>query len=222
MPDLFTIISLTMLLILVMIVGITTLYIVLRKRAKLLEAEIESSLTREGITRWKGPAEESRLKDSTLLKYSFIQDLLIYPNKLAIGRASLRSNTTTVLVDFASYPFERFSYQKLIVDSKVNNILGRSYIDMTTVSKKLNLIKLEGNFPDKFEVWYEKDKQIEALTVLNPASMADLIDYFEKYDIEISNNYLYIYQIAEFDYFSPINRKLTHDALTRLVEILNK
>jgi hypothetical protein len=212
----------TPLIIILLIGGALILFAVMKKRDQRLKIELENTLKSQGITRWKGPAQESDLKNSLLIGKSYIQDLYVYPDQLQLGRATFSFHDLAILVDFASYPFARFPHQRLFIDSKENDMLGRSRIDMTTASRELKLVKLEGNFPDKFEVWYEENKQIEALTLLNPASMVKLMDYFDKYDIEIADNRIYIYQIADFNFFNPAKRQETTDSVRRLAELLNK
>jgi hypothetical protein len=201
-----------------LIIAMLILFAVMKKRDKRLKDEMEAELKSQGIIRWSGNAEESILQ-SFLLDRTYLE-LFIYPNELVIGRASFRFHDISILVDFASYPFAKFVDQKLIVDSKKNDMLGRSRIDMTKAARDLKLVKLEGNFPTSFDVWYEENKQVEALTILNPASMTKLIDYFEKYDMEISSDRIYIYQLPDVNFFSSSKRAEISNTIKDLVEIL--
>ncbi len=73
-----------------------------------------------------------------------------------------------------------------------NHILDKSLI----VGKKL---ELEGNFNNYFDVYVPEGSEIEALMILTPDVMEQLIVKSRKYSIEISNNKLFIYTEREIN-----------------------
>jgi hypothetical protein len=58
----------------------------------------------------------------------------------------------------------------------------------------LTQVKLEGNFPDYFKLYCSPDNQVEIREVLDPSSMAFLVDFCREYDLEIYKETLYISQ----------------------------
>lgn len=61
----------------------------------------------------------------------------------------------------------------------------------------LEQMVLEGDFPENFQIYCTPGKQIELLQLLDPATMADLVDYCRSYQFELYRDTLYVAQAEE-------------------------
>ena len=177
------------------------LYFYFKKKREDIDNQWRAEAQAKGATFWKGRNSDSGL-NSILFKggrRSTIEHALSYSDGTVVGEASFRfKNDFLISFDFASVPLTKYELLWLVVDSRKNNMSGRSLIDMAMVrlADKLAPLMLEGNFRDTYKVYVNPGQHIAALTALNPASMEKLIHYFDKYDTEIADSRLYIYSRA--------------------------
>jgi hypothetical protein len=59
----------------------------------------------------------------------------------------------------------------------------------------LTPVRLEGDFPAYFQMYCSTDKEIELLTIFDPADMAYFVDFCRLYNFEIFHDTLYVSQI---------------------------
>lgn len=85
-----------------------------------------------------------------------------------------------------------FAAQNLVIDSKTVSRIKTSKLH------KDNLIKLEGDFHDYFEIETEEGREMEVLAFLAPDVMAALINNFMVCDIEFFDNKVRFYFVAEY------------------------
>ena len=85
-----------------------------------------------------------------------------------------------------------FAAQNLVIDSKTVSRIKTSKLH------KDNLVKLEGDFHDYFEIETEEGREMEALAFLAPDVMAALIDNFMVCDIEFFDNKVRFYFVADY------------------------
>lgn len=83
------------------------------------------------------------------------------------------------------------NFPHLVIDATGNdrflgNNINRGELPVEEVS-------LEGNFPDYFKVYMEKDQEVLSLQILSPDRMTGLIDNLPRFDLEIKGNHLKIY-----------------------------
>ena len=88
----------------------------------------------------------------------------------------------------------------LILDSKRNNahLFGLNISNLPVGLKKSQSMGLEGDFDDYFTLYAPEGYQHDALYILTPDLMALLIDEAQDYDVEMVDNYLYIYSSEHF------------------------
>jgi hypothetical protein len=77
---------------------------------------------------------------------------------------------------------------ELTLDAAANIALSR-----TSFLGKYEKVPLEGNFDKYFTLYVAKGAHIEALEIFAPDTMADMIDHFQSYGLEFSNDTLYLY-----------------------------
>ncbi len=70
-------------------------------------------------------------------------------------------------------------------------IIGAQQPNYSSITQSLEKITLEGDFSKSFKVYMQPGAQIEALTVLTPDVMAQMLDYQGYSYIETSEDYLY-------------------------------
>jgi hypothetical protein len=85
-----------------------------------------------------------------------------------------------------------FAAQNLVIDSKTVSRIKTSKLH------KDNLVKLEGDFHDYFEIETEEGREMEVLAFLAPDVMAALIDNFMVCDIEFFDNKVRFYFVADY------------------------
>jgi hypothetical protein len=80
----------------------------------------------------------------------------------------------------------------MVLDAKHNNFLGMTNLpDVFQASQRL---RLEGDFNEYFDLYAPKQYERDALYVFTPDVMQVLIESGRKYDMEIVDNELFIYQ----------------------------
>ncbi|MDR1300222.1 MAG: hypothetical protein LBK50_00785 [Candidatus Nomurabacteria bacterium] len=86
-------------------------------------------------------------------------------------------------------------YLRFAFSKQVPHIALEAYNNENSfaIDKSLERLALEGNFNEHFSTFVEKDKHVDALKILTPDVMADMIDYASHLDMEMVDNYLYIF-----------------------------
>jgi hypothetical protein len=84
----------------------------------------------------------------------------------------------------------------ILLDSKQNN---RFHISNMPDFKNRQKLQLEGDFNRYFDLYVPKEYERDALYFITPELMALLVDRGAKFDIEIVDNYLYIYSNEAFN-----------------------
>lgn len=105
-------------------------------------------------------------------------DVFMYQFTVGSGKSSQTYFYTIARVTLAR------QFPHIILDSKQTWSLR----DKTDAKDSM---KLEGDFSQYFNLFYRKDDQINALSVITPDVMQTLIEYDKSQDIEISGNYLF-------------------------------
>lgn len=215
----------SLILLVLAILGFTMVYLFATKYENRIEQQLRAQSLSIGATYWKGSATESELKSILLNEElaTYVRHMIRFNDGTRLGQArfmSAKDNDSTILFDFASVPIKKYSDLWLVIDSRKNNILGRSLMDTVDISKLLKLITLEGNFPDTYKVYIDTDNQIDALTALNPASMEQLLQIFVTYDMEIYKSRIYLYKIGTQAFYSPDVREKMVDDIKLLATIL--
>jgi hypothetical protein len=89
----------------------------------------------------------------------------------------------------------------MVLDTKSNNYLG--LVNLPAYFKNNQKLQLEGNFNKYFDLYCPKEYERDALYIFTPDLMALLIDYGNKYDMEIIDNRLLIYGPTAFAFTQP-------------------
>ncbi len=71
----------------------------------------------------------------------------------------------------------------------------QSLLDNSNLGALLTEVNLEGNFPDYFKLYTNKDQEIDIREVLDPTAMAFLIDFCNKMNWELVESSLYFVEI---------------------------
>lgn len=98
-------------------------------------------------------------------------------------------------------------------DQSFKQALGNSSVD-----NSLKKVELEGDFPDYFRIYCEPDKEIELREVLNPSTMAFLVDFCKRMQWEIVGKSLYFAQSSKPT--SPGSETVVGDATEFVQKIL--
>lgn len=104
---------------------------------------------------------------------------------------------------YRTFYFEKtlpFAVQNLVIDSKM--------ISRVNISREFNknLVNLEGDFHDYFDIQTDEDRKMEATAFLAPDLMNALITDFSTCDIELFDNKIRFYFVADIDDLSePAN-----------------
>jgi hypothetical protein len=85
----------------------------------------------------------------------------------------------------------------MLLDAKKNNILGR-FTNLPVSFHGNETMDLEGNFAEHFTLYVPKGYQKDALYVFTPDVMLAMIDHGAQYDMEVVDDYLYIYSPSFF------------------------
>lgn len=81
----------------------------------------------------------------------------------------------------------------MILDAKHNNMFSR-FSNLPELLATDQILSLEGNFDSYFTLYAPKQYERDALYIFTPDVMAKLIDLGKEYDIEIIDNYIYLYR----------------------------
>lgn len=85
----------------------------------------------------------------------------------------------------------------MVLDAKANNaIFGISNLPITL--RKDQVLSLEGNFNDYFTLYCPKEYETDALYVFTPDLMALLIDDATSFDVEIVDDWMFVYKRGPF------------------------
>lgn len=90
----------------------------------------------------------------------------------------------------------------MVLDAKANNGLFGTTNLPTTFSKD-QVLSLEGNFNEHFTLYCPKQYERDALYVFTPDLMALLIDNAAPYDVEIVDDWMFVYSSTEFQSANP-------------------
>lgn len=101
----------------------------------------------------------------------------------------------------------------IVLDNRSNNFLNISNLPTYKGRQKL---QLEGDFNKYFDLYVPAGYERDALYFITPELMQQLIDYGAKFDIEIIDNYLYIYSEKPF----KLQKEETIRGLFTLIHLL--
>jgi len=145
-----------------------------------------------------------------------INEAIILPEGTELGNyeyvTGSGKNRSTHTYGYVKIPLTR-NLPHMVLDGKANNLFGiiTGLSDSFDRSQKLSL---EGDFDNYFTLYAPKEYERDALYVFTPDVMRVLIEEGQRFDMEIVDNYLYVYSNARFDLTSP-------DRLASLVKIVN-
>lgn len=101
----------------------------------------------------------------------------------------------------------------MVLDSKANNgLFGGSNLPATF--DKDQILSLEGDFDQHFTLYCPKEYERDALYVFTPDLMALLIDHAAPFDVEIVDNWMFVYSATAF----PVAQPAVYQRLLRIVE----
>lgn len=90
----------------------------------------------------------------------------------------------------------------MVLDSKANNgLFGGT--NLPAIFTKDQVLSLEGNFDEFFRLYCPKQYERDALYVFTPDLMALLIDNVAPFDVEIVDDWLFVYSAAPFASADP-------------------
>jgi hypothetical protein len=101
----------------------------------------------------------------------------------------------------------------ILLDSRANNHFGLSNLPLYKDNQHLSL---EGNFNDYFNLYVPRGYERDALYLITPELMALLIDLGARFDIEIVDDRLYIYQDGDFN----LQQQQVVEQIFRLITML--
>jgi hypothetical protein len=115
---------------------------------------------------------------------------------------SSQSGSQEVRMLTALYITLPLSLPKLYIDTRRNNITG--FEAKANNIEELQKYDLESDFPLYYQVFAEKNDQINVLSVLTPEVMQKLLEY-KYYDVWIDGDKLVVFaQASPFEYFAGI------------------
>ena len=89
----------------------------------------------------------------------------------------------------------------MVLDSKENNTLLGS--DLPVAFKRDQVLSLEGDFDKHFTLYCPQEYQTDALYVFTPDLMALLVDDAGSYDVEIVDDWMFVYSPHQFPPVNP-------------------
>ncbi len=116
--------------------------------------------------------------------YGYPVALYTHTYSLGAGRYQITNYYGVVEIDLPT------TLPHIFIDSKKNNFLGFERLD---IFHSQDVIELEGDFNKDFRIFVSKEYEIEALTLLNPGFMEELLKHSAGYEIELAGNKTYIY-----------------------------
>lgn len=121
-------------------------------------------------------------------------------------------NRTTRTWGFMALELDR-RLPHMVLDAKSNNgLFGGT--NLPTFFHKEQILSLEGDFDRYFTLYCPKEYERDALYVFTPDLMALLIDEVAPFDVEIVDDWMFVYSQAAFDVMNPA----TFERLFRIVE----
>lgn len=103
------------------------------------------------------------------------------------------------------------NFPHLVIDATGNDRFIGNNVDRDELP--LERVSLEGDFPEYFKVYMEKDQEVLSLQILSPDRMANMIDKMPKFDIEIKGNHIKVY---------AVNMQQNSEAMRSFMSILEK
>lgn len=200
-------------------------------KSKKFTKQLQEYASKHNLTYWSGDSSDKNLHSVVFDSYrrTMIQHALLYPDGAIIGEAA-EGGKNGLLYVFASTPLNKYPNLRLTIDSTQNNPLGSSILERAIQFGKyakrpesqLTHLELEGDFKDSYRIHIGHNQQIDALSLLNPATMAKLVDYFDKYDIEVYNGriFFYIHATSEFHSSETFRENLVSN-LRNFAEMVN-
>jgi len=151
---------------------------------------------------WNYPSTEFRLGESREVRNNITaadQDYFELGNlKTLIARSDYYEATTTV--GFLAILLDR-QMQHMILDSKGNNTLG--LFNALGRFSGLRPLSLEGDFDKYFTLYCVEGHERDALYVFTPDLMALVIDHAAPFDIEIIDEWMFMYVPGGLPVFHP-------------------
>ena len=121
-------------------------------------------------------------------------------------------NRATHKWGFVAFNLDR-SLPHMVLDARANNgLFGSS--NLPTTFNKNQVLSLEGDFDQHFTLYCPREYERDALYVFTPDLMALLIDEAAPYDVEIIDNWMFVYSRMPFKLSDP-------HVLQRLFRILD-
>lgn len=121
-------------------------------------------------------------------------------------------NRTTHRWGFLALRLER-RLPNMVLDSVANNgLFGGTNLPYTFARDQV--LSLEGDFDRYFRLYCPRDYERDALYVFTPDLMALLIDEASPYDVEIVDDWMFVYSARPLDLLSPV----TWDRMIRIVD----
>ena len=84
----------------------------------------------------------------------------------------------------------------MVLDAKSNNFFGSN---LPTKFSRNQVLSLEGNFDEYFTLYCPREYEQDALYVFTPDLMARLIDEASRFDVEIIDDWMFVYSSQPFD-----------------------
>lgn len=123
-------------------------------------------------------------------------------------------NRTTRVWGFLAIELDR-KLPHMVLDSKANNgLFGGTNLPATF--DKDQILSLEGDFDRYFTLYCPKAYERDALYVFTPDLMALLIDNAAPFDVEIIDDWMFVYSSSAF----PVAQPAVYQRLLRIVETI--
>lgn len=120
-------------------------------------------------------------------------------------------NRTTHTWGFLALHLDR-ALPHMVLDSRANNgLLGAT--NLPTIFSRDQILSLEGDFDQYFTLYCPREYERDALYVFTPDLMALLIDEAAPYDVEIVDQWMFVYSARPF----PLADAATYQRLLRIV-----
>ncbi len=85
---------------------------------------------------------------------------------------------------------------QMVLDAKSNNFLGTN---LPSVFSRKQVLRLEGDFDRYFTLYCPQEYESDALYVFTPDLMARLVDEAALFDVEIVDDWMFLYSAKPFD-----------------------
>jgi hypothetical protein len=123
-------------------------------------------------------------------------------------------NRTTRIWGFLAIELDR-KLPHMVLDSKANNgLFGGT--NLPAAFDKDQILSLEGDFDQYFTLYCPKAYERDALYVFTPDLMALLIDNAAPFDVEIVDDWMFVYSSSAF----PVAQPAVYQRLLRIVETI--